>query len=111
ETQALFQQLRAAARAGAASAGRIGPGSPSVLHSALPAPEPTTGEGAAGTRPEESRPSPRLNLPMPRTSLIGRQDEMTALRELMRREDVGLVTLTGSPGSGKTRLGLAVAAE
>ena len=52
ETQALFQQLRTAARAGAASAGRVGPGSRSVLPSSLPAAEPST--PARAKRPNSS---------------------------------------------------------
>jgi predicted ATPase/class 3 adenylate cyclase len=51
------------------------------------------------------------NLPVQCTSLIGREQEVTAVQTLLQREDVRLVTLTGPGGSGKTRLGLQVAAE
>ncbi len=51
------------------------------------------------------------NLPFQPTPLIGRQGEVTAVQQLLLREDVRLLTLTGPGGSGKTRLGLHVAAE
>ncbi len=51
------------------------------------------------------------NLPMQRTAFIGRERESTALRQLLGREDVRLVTLTGPGGIGKTRLAVQVAGE
>jgi predicted ATPase/serine/threonine protein kinase len=62
----------------------------------------------ASTRPSESRPS---NLPVQRNAFIGREREATALRQLLSRVDVQLVTLTGPGGIGKTRLALQVAAD
>jgi predicted ATPase/class 3 adenylate cyclase len=53
----------------------------------------------------------RTNLPFQPTPLIGRGHEIAATTALLRRTDVRLVTMTGPGGTGKTRLGLQVAAE
>lgn len=58
------------------------------------------------------RPSaPQTQLPVPATPLVGRRLELAAVEAVMRREDVRLLTLTGTGGTGKTRLALAVARE
>ena len=49
------------------------------------------------------------NLPAQLTSFVGRETEMGEARTLLRRER--LVTLTGTGGSGKSRLAVQVAAE
>jgi predicted ATPase/class 3 adenylate cyclase len=49
------------------------------------------------------------NLPVELTSFVGRETEISEVRELL--ETHRLVTLTGSGGTGKTRLALRVAAE
>ncbi len=51
------------------------------------------------------------NLPAQTTPLIGRKQEVAAVYALLRRPEVRLVTLTGTGGVGKTRLGLKVAAD
>lgn len=48
-------------------------------------------------------------LPVPPTPLVGRRLELAAVSALFRDEGARLVTLTGPGGTGKTRLGLAVA--
>jgi predicted ATPase/DNA-binding CsgD family transcriptional regulator len=53
----------------------------------------------------------RHNLPAQLTTLIGREREVAVVRALLQRPEVRLVTLTGTGGVGKTRLGLQVAAE
>ncbi|MBA7646699.1 Photosystem I assembly protein Ycf3 [subsurface metagenome] len=51
------------------------------------------------------------NLPMQTTQLIGREKELEAVTKMLLDENARIVTLTGTGGIGKTRLGLQVAAE
>jgi len=49
------------------------------------------------------------NLPRPASSFIGRERELREVKELLRRNEVRLLTLTGPGGTGKTRLALEAA--
>lgn len=54
-------------------------------------------------------PAVPVQLPAPSGALIGRQQELRELQQLLARADCRLITLTGPGGVGKTRLALAVA--
>src|ERR1700730_17186066 len=54
----------------------------------------------------EARPA---NLPVQRTGFVGREKEVAAAKELLLRQDVHLVTVTGPGGIGKSRLAVQVA--
>jgi predicted ATPase len=51
------------------------------------------------------------NLPAQPTPFIGRSAQVAAIKELILRQDVRLITLIGPGGTGKTRLSLQVAQE
>ena len=53
----------------------------------------------------------RFTLPAEVTTLIGREAEVEAVGDLLARDDVRMVTLTGAGGVGKTRLALRAAAQ
>jgi predicted ATPase/DNA-binding SARP family transcriptional activator len=59
-----------------------------------------------GRREEPVR---RVRVPMPTTRLVGRDAELRQLRSLLEQPERRIVTLTGSGGTGKTRLALALA--
>ena len=64
------------------------------------------------TTPAETPVAARLAaLPVPRRRLIDREQERAQAKALLQQEDVGLVTLTGPGGVGKTRVAVQVAAD
>jgi predicted ATPase/DNA-binding SARP family transcriptional activator len=78
-------------------------------------PQRATTETAAHAEAELARlpvgKQPPSNLSLPRSPLIGRDHEIAAVQHLLLQEQVGLLTLTGPGGIGKTRLAMQVAAN
>ncbi len=70
-----------------------------------------TGQISAGVALAPQPLTDRHLLPTPPTPLFGRAQEVQAVCTLLQRQDVRLLTLTGTAGMGKTRLALQVAAE
>jgi predicted ATPase/transcriptional regulator with XRE-family HTH domain len=59
--------------------------------------------------PEHQRPSPRWKPPAPSTPLLGREQELATITQLLAEPPCRLLTLVGPGGIGKTRLALAAA--
>ncbi len=74
-------------------------GTPAAQHSSRPAPSSRVSDREALSK-----------VPVPRTPLIGRNRDVNAIVDMLREDDIPLVTLTGPGGVGKTRLALQVAA-
>jgi predicted ATPase len=66
------------------------------------------GASRAGSAADSEQALPR-SLPLTSTSLIGRDEEVGQVVDLLSAPDVRLVTLSGPGGIGKTRLAIAVA--
>ena len=63
------------------------------------------GEGADGPR----APGPADSVPRPTNALLGREQDLRALEELLGRPEVSIVTVAGPGGVGKTRLAVELA--
>jgi predicted ATPase/DNA-binding winged helix-turn-helix (wHTH) protein len=72
---------------------------------------PSAGVGDGSSEPLRLVENRLTNIPVQRTPLLGRQKEVATARELLLREDVRLVTITGPGGIGKTRLAGQLASE
>ena len=59
----------------------------------------------------ETRSHPPTNVPIPRNPLIGRERELATACDLLQRDDIALVTLTGAGGTGKSRLAIQIGLE
>src|SRR5262249_17520551 len=59
-------------------------------------------------QPHTDKPA-STNLHLPRSTLIGREHQIADVQRLLLQNEVGLLTLTGPGGIGKTRLALQVA--
>lgn len=78
-------------------------------HSSVPSH--TTRDVPTAPRSKSAVPSIRFQPPAPLFSAIGRERDTDVVAGILRLPGVRLVTLTGAPGTGKTRLALQVAAE
>ncbi len=75
------------------------------------APEPEHFDGSESAASAQSWEKSRSPLPGPLTSFVGRHAETASIIELLRRQDVRLVTFTGPGGIGKTRLAVETARQ
>jgi predicted ATPase len=59
----------------------------------------------------EIKKQPLSNVPIPRNPIIGRELELSTACELLQRDDIALITLTGTGGTGKSRLAIQIGLE
>ncbi|HTZ75334.1 MAG TPA: tetratricopeptide repeat protein [Candidatus Aquilonibacter sp.] len=84
-----------------------------MQHSAQPEAASPPGAPGVSTQREKLPTDPaaarRIELPTSRTSLVGRDREIAEVCDLLLRQDIRLLNLTGAGGAGKTRLAVAAA--
>ncbi|HEY0734909.1 MAG TPA: tetratricopeptide repeat protein [Herpetosiphonaceae bacterium] len=78
---------------------------------AVPDPPPSRASPSAGTSMIPQAAAPLSQMPMPLTSFVGRESEVAAIKALLQRADMRLLTLIGLGGVGKTRLAVQVGME
>jgi len=66
-------------------------------------------ETANVARPAEFSPRPLANVPVPRNPLLGREHKLGTICQWLSQDGIGQVTLTGTDGTGKSRLSLEAA--
>jgi predicted ATPase/serine/threonine protein kinase len=74
-------------------------------------PDSAQARGGVGFQPGVASLEIKNNIPVQPTLLIGREEELALIRQLLSRSDVRLLTLTGPGGAGKTRLGVEAASS
>jgi predicted ATPase/DNA-binding CsgD family transcriptional regulator len=79
-----------------------------ITHDRVPRRRQATAETTRKQVDAEQRTS---RLVLPRNRLVGRDGEVAAIQQILLQEQVGLLTLTGPGGIGKTRLAMQVAAN
>ena len=119
ETEALREAIAAGTPAPAAPKKAAAPSNdtasaaPSTPAEAIPTTvrktaQPEDAKKAPDTQSGAERPT---NLRMALTRLIGRERELAAVVDMLRRDEIRLLTLTGTGGTGKTRLALEAASH